>query len=545
MPKKNQTIGEYLLSELKSLGISRVYGIPGDMVIKFFKLIEDDKDVSLYTFSHEQGAGFAAVGDARATRQPACAVVTYGPGILNTLNAVACAYAEKTPLVLVVGGPPLGARGGDFFLHHTVKTCTSILNAVAEITTEAVLLDDATSASEKISRALTACVRRMLPVYIEVPADVVNQPISETKPAVHAISDTARVKQAAAAIVERLAQAQKPVVLVGVESDRYNLKPAILELAEKLHLPVASTVLARDHMPKNHPNYFGAYLGVAGNPAANQLIADSDFVLVLGEMLTDVNLGAKLSATKRNQIAWCFDGAVNIDDDTFLDVPLPALIETLSHVNIPAKTGVFAPKVPLEVNRSCKLTSSALVMPEVIDAVNWLFTEYGEIPLIADTGGSLFATLSIEASEVFAPFFYGTMGFAVPAAIGVQLATGKRPLVLVGDGGFQMTGAEMCHCPRFNINPIFIVVNNRRWGMEQLFDTSARFNDLVDWHYAELADLWGGKGYRCINCNQFYTALKDAQTQGCFTVVEVVTERDELPKELMAWISEQKGEKQS
>ena len=545
MSKKVLSVGEYLLLELKKLGINRVYGIPGDMVIKFFKQLEDDPEVSLYTFSHEQGAGFAAVADARANRKPACAVVTYGPGILNALNAVACAYAEKTPLVTVVGGPPLSARKGDFFLHHTVKSCTSMLNAAAEVTAEFVVLDNSEDAAEKIARALEACQKRVLPVYIEVPVDVVTQPIRFPESSSPGSLDVAHVMEAAEAIAQQITKAQNPVLLVGVEADRYNLKPQILQLAEQANLPVASTVLARDHMPNAHPQYFGIYLGVAGNPAANQLVSKSDFVLVLGEMLSDVNLGAKLSVTKREQIAWCFDGAVTFGDQTFQDVPLTALVGELCKTPIEKKTTVLPEKAPLAVNRACKLTAQTLTMPEVIDAVNWLFGEFGEMPLIADTGGSLFSTLSIEATEVLAPFFYGTMGFAVPAAIGVSLATGKRPLVLVGDGGFQMTGTEICHCPRFSINPIFIVVNNRRWGMEQLFDPSAGFNELVDWNYSALANLWGGKGYRCTNCSQFYTAIKDAYAQKCFTVIEVVTERDELPPELMAWISEQKGEEKS
>ena len=179
MAQKTLTVGDYLLEELKRLGIKRVYGIPGDMVINFFKLVEDDAEMELYTFSHEQGAGFAAVADARACRKPAVAVVTYGPGVLNAVNALACAYAERTPLIMVAGGPPLSARGGDFFLHHTIKSCTSLLNAVSEITVQAVLLDDPETAAEKIAQATTACQEYMLPVYIEVPADVVNQKISD------------------------------------------------------------------------------------------------------------------------------------------------------------------------------------------------------------------------------------------------------------------------------------------------------------------------------------------------------------------------------
>ncbi len=543
MPQKILTVGEYLLSELKRLGVSKVYGIPGDMVIKFFKLVEDDKDIDLCTFSHEQAVGFAAVADARATRKPAVAVVTYGPGVLNVLNAVACAYAEKTPLVLVAGGPPVNARRADFFLHHTVKSCTSMLNAASEITAKAVLLDNAESAAEKISQTLTVCQQQMLPVYIEVPADLVNQKIGQVKSYASEFPlDEKNLKQAAQAIIQRLIQAEKPVILLGIESDRYNLKQQILKLAEQINVPVVSTVLARDHLPQSHPNYFGTYLGVAGNPAANQLVTESDFVLVLGEMLSDVNLGAKLAATKRSRLVWCFSGNVNFEDQTFSLVPLKDLINDLGKTRSSKKTRVFPAKAQIKFNHTCKLTPQPIVMTEVIDAANWLFSEYSEMPLIADTGGSLFSTLSINASEVLAPFFYGTMGFAVPAAIGYALATKKRPLVLVGDGGFQMTGQEICHCPRFKINPIFIVINNRRWGMEQLFDTSAHFNELVDWHYADLAELWGGKGYKCLNCRQLYEALRDAHTQSCFTLIEVFTERDELPKELLAWISEQKGE---
>jgi indolepyruvate decarboxylase len=331
--------------------------------------------------------------------------------------------------------------------------------------------------------------------------------------------------------------------MAGVESDRFNLKPQILQWAKKLNLPVVSTVLARDHIPSEDPNFFGTYLGVAGNPAAGKLVAESDMVLVLGEMLSDVNLGAKLAATKKNEIVWCFSREVNTEDQTLVNVPLKDLISELGKAQVEKKGSILPDKVPLKVNRACKYTAKTLVMGEVIDAVNWLFGTYGEMPLIADTGDCLFATLNIQTSTVMAPSFYGTMGFAVPAAIGYALATKKRPLVLVGDGGFQMTGQEICHCPRYGINPIFIVINNRRWGMEQLFYPSARFNELVNWPYAQLAELWGGKGYQCSNCEQLYRELQDAQGQKCFTLIEVVTERDELSEELMAWIVEQKDEK--
>jgi indolepyruvate decarboxylase len=539
----NKTVGEYLLDELKNLQIKRVYGIPGDYIIKFFKLLEDDPQIELCTFCHEQGVGFAAVADARATRKPAVAVVTYGPGILNVLNAVACAYAEKTPLILVAGGPHLSARGNDFFMHHTVKNCGSLLNAVSQVTAQAVLIDNPQTAGEKIAKALAVCQDSSLPVYIELPADMVNQKITlPKKPAVPLQASKSSLKTATNLIVHNIAQVQKPVIMAGVESDRFDLKQQILKFAKKINVPVVSTMLARDHMPNDASNFYGVYLGVAGNKVADKLVAQSDFVLVLGEMLSDVNLGAKLTSSKRGKIVWCFSGEVNIDGKTFADVPLKDLVEMLSQVELEKKSEALPKKEPPKINSACRLDNTPLVMGKVIDAVNWLFSKYGQMPLIADTGDCMFASLNIDASNVLAPCFYGTMGFAVPAAIGYALATKNRPLVLVGDGGFQMTGQEICNCPRYKINPIFVVINNRRWGMEQLFYPSAKFNELVNWDYTEMARLWGGKGYRVADCKQLYRALEDAYAQSVFTLIEVVTERDELSDELMAWIKEQKGE---
>ena len=153
--KNKLTIGEFLLQSIKKAGIKSIFGIPGDMVIRFFKVIEDDRDLKLYTFSHEPGVGFAAVASARASRKPAVACVTYGVGGLNMLNAVACAYAEKTPLIVLSGGPGEDERAKDSFLHHTVKDFDSQLKIFREVTCEAVILD-----SQKTARARreTKCI---------------------------------------------------------------------------------------------------------------------------------------------------------------------------------------------------------------------------------------------------------------------------------------------------------------------------------------------------------------------------------------------------
>ena len=171
------TVGEFLVQAIKKAGAKSVFGIPGDMVIRFFKVIEDDPDLKLYTFSHEPGVGFAAVASARATRKPAVACITYGAGGLNMLNAVACAYAEKTPLIVISGGPGEGEKVKDAFLHHMVKDFDSQLKIYKEVTKEAVILDSPDTAYSKIQKAIKACQEYMLPVYIEIPRDMVDREI--------------------------------------------------------------------------------------------------------------------------------------------------------------------------------------------------------------------------------------------------------------------------------------------------------------------------------------------------------------------------------
>lgn len=539
----NITVGEYLLQAIKEIGVRAVFGIPGDMVIRFFKVIEDDQDLDIYTFSHEPGVGFAAIGSARATQKPAVACVTFGVGGLNMLNSVACAYAEKTPLIVISGGPGEKEKVKGDFLHHTVKDFNSQLKVYEEVTEAAVLLDSPKTAYMKIQKALNACQEYMLPVYIEIPRDMVDEKIlipEEKETFSYPINESA-VEEAAEEIIQRVAKAEKPVILAGVETERFNLKDSILLLAEKLNIPTVTAFLARDIIPEEHPLYYGTYEGLAGNPVAMKLVEESDCLLMLGVIISDANLGIKIKRLKHDNMILCVSREVIIRNHIYRDVPLKLLLEELLRNKIEKKNFPFPAKHELVINRSCKLTGTLITTKEIIDAINWFFSEYGEMPIISDTGDCLFTTLKIKAPMVMASAYYCTMGFGTPAAIGYSVTTGRRPLVLVGDGAFQMTGQEMCHCPRYGINPIFIVFNNRRWGMQQLFYPTAGFNELVNWPYSKIAELWGGKGYFCDTCEKLYDALEDAKNNSEFSLIEVLLEKEELSEELLEWVKELRG----
>ena len=474
------TIAKFLLNSIKNAGIHKIFGIPGDMVIRFFKVIEDDPEIKLYTFSHEPGVGFAAIASARATRKPAVACITYGVGGLNMLNSVACAYAEKTPLIVISGGQGEEEKANDVFLHHSVKNYESQLNVFKEVTCEACILDSPKTAYSKIKKTIAACQEFMLPVYIEIPRDMVDKeiviPQNEDKWQYPVHREA--IEEAADEIISRISTAKKPVIIVGVEADRFELNEKIISLSRKTGLPIVSDFLARDIIPKDEPNYFGIYLGEAGNSTAKDLVDQADFLLMLGVIITDTNLGIKLKRLKRENMILCVSRKVLAGHHIYENVPLHPLTEELLNREIKKKILSYPAKPKLTFNKACKYTEDTVTVNEIVDAVNWFFNEFGKMPIISDTGDCLFASTKIDTTSVMASPYYATMGFGTPAAIGYAITTGNRPLVLLGDGGFQMTGQEICHCPRFGINPIFIIFNNKRAGECNSF--SIQVQDLMN-----------------------------------------------------------------
>jgi indolepyruvate decarboxylase len=162
-----------LLQALRAHGAQQIFGIPGDFALPFFKVIEESGVLPLHTLSHEPAVGFASDAAARVNCAPGVAAVTYGAGALNMVNAVAGAYAERSPVVVISGAPGKGEARAGLLLHHQAKTLDSQYRIFREITCEQVRLDDAARAPARIARALARCRSESRPVYIELPRDMV------------------------------------------------------------------------------------------------------------------------------------------------------------------------------------------------------------------------------------------------------------------------------------------------------------------------------------------------------------------------------------
>jgi indolepyruvate decarboxylase len=173
----------------------------------------------------------------------------------------------------------------------------------------------------------------------------------------------------------------------------------------------------------------------------------------------------------------------------------------------------------------------------LIEAANEFIEAHPEVPLVSDTGDCLFAAVEIQSNECVAPAYYATMGFSIPAALGLQIASGRRPLVLVGDGAFQMTGSEISHAPSFRCNPIVVLLNNNRWEMLQAFYPHAGYNETVSWPFARLAELWGGRGVVAATIGELRAALREAWQDERFTLIEVPLAKGDISPVLSRFVA--------
>ena len=535
-------LAESLLFALKDHGARQIFGIPGDFVLPFFKVIEESAILPLYTLSHEPAVGFAADAAARISAAPGVAAVTYGAGALNMVNAVAGAYAEKSPLVVISGGPGRGESASGWLLHHQAKRLDSQLKIYREITCDQTRLDDAGRAPGDIARVLASCLRETRPVYIEVPRDMSMSPCAPVVAATPTPVDADALAACVTEILARLAAARRPVLMAGVEVRRFGQEDALAELATRLAIPVVTSFMGCGLLAESATPPLGTYLGVAGNPDVTEMVENADTLFLLGVILSDTNFGVSQRQIDLRHTIHANDHQVTLGYHTYSDIPLAALIAALLASTAVRSTALRTSTQPPTQPRPCPaglVADDHTIAPDdIARAINDLMARHGRMPLAVDVGDCLFASMDIDHTHRVAPGYYATMGFGVPAGLGLQAASGRRALILVGDGAFQMTGWELGNCPRYGWDPIVVVFNNAGWGMLQCFQPESAFNHLGEWNFSSMAAGMGGDGMRVRSRAELADALAQAvATRGRFQLIEAMIPTGELSATLKRYVA--------
>src|SRR5215212_7746829 len=469
----SQSVSSYLIQRLYDHGVRYIFGVPGDFVLGFYQQLNDSNKLKVINTCDEQGAGFAADVYARINGL-GVVCVTYCVGGLKVVNATAQAFAEKSPLVVISGAPGIKERQKNPLLHHKVRDFDTQQKIFEHVTVDSILIDDPRTAAQDIDRVLSSAIRYKRPVYIEIPRDKVSEPISipssstssiyskSVKQQVRYESDIDSMREALAEATEMINSSKQPVIVAGVELHRFGLQDELLQLVANTSIPVVATVLSKSVISEDHPLYLGLYEGAMGHQSVREYVESSDCLILLGALMTDIDFGISPTPIEQSKSIYVTSEKLSIKHHNFENVLLRDFLTSLIKAPLVRKNVVIVAKQDQDINKirrnydyeSSYYTNSnnmmhfaaiknqKITVKRLFERLNLSITD--SVIVIADVGDSLFGALNLTIhgqTEFLSPAYYCSMGFAVPAAIGAQLASPKlRPIVVVGDGAFQMTG---------------------------------------------------------------------------------------------------------
>jgi indolepyruvate decarboxylase len=538
------TVGQYLVDRLRELGLGHLFSVAGDYSIEWVNSYVEKRGIQVIEEVNELNAGYAADGYARLKGIGALCV-TYSAGSLCATNAIAGSYVEKVPVVLINGAPSikktLTFEQTGYSAHHFISGRETDLQVFEYITAAAVRIDSPHLAPMLIDYALTQCITERRPVYIELLEDMVDLECTRPSNALKAapdISDEDSLNQSIAQISERLQNATKPLIWIGVEIDRFGLHDQAERLIRALKIPYVTELLSKAILSEDDVQFAGVFDGESSSPYVQSLVKDSDFVLALGVWLTDINdLGWPIDLDKTAFASWdtvkygtIFNAEVSLADlvNGLIDKRLTCKAQSL-----PAKTARQAPAV----NPAGEITYQGFYhfIQQQID---------GNTIVGADASLNYFGSLLLEVGArrgFIVQSSYSAIGYIGPAATGVSLAKQdkQRLLVFAGDGGFQMTAQCLSTQTRFNLNPIIFVMDNGIYGVEQWLADASVFHGnkpfynsciLHRWNYSKLAEVFGCQGWKVDTYGELEEAINGAKENlNSPSIIQVVVPQRSIP----------------
>jgi TPP-dependent 2-oxoacid decarboxylase len=537
-----QKIADYICQRIEKAGVSHTFGIPGDFILPFYAA-QTRSSIKTVVMTHEPSVGYAADAYARL-RGLGVALVTYGAGGLNMVNPVGLAYAEQSPLLVISGAPETRFRNDKPLLHHCVKDFKTQHDVFVQVTESATIIDNATSAQSELDRVFDTTMGKSRPGYVELCRDMVNTEIDTADrpaPQQTAAEEARRLifestlAEAVQEISDKLKKSKQPVLLVGVEVRRFGLKDMIVELATALNLPVVTSILGKSAFPESHPNFIGNYFGQFANPAVKEYVEGADCILALGAVMTEMETGGYTAKFDHGNLIAVTESEVHVGHHQYHGLNLRSVISEILQ-GCAGKNSTAArftiPSIAAELIEADP-AAKHLTVASMIGSLNDLLTgpRGADFSIVTDTGDCMYAGMSLKTDVFLAPGYYVSMGFGVPAAIGAQLAMPqRRPIVLVGDGAFQMTGLEISTAVKEKLNPVIIVFNNASYAMLRFIDQQRDYFDLPRWDYVGLAKSVGAGGMRAESGKDFAAALaKAAASDGPFLIDAVLAADDISP----------------
>lgn len=532
------------IEALKHQNVKVIFGIIGGAVLPIYDVLYDSEIRHIMT-RHEQCAAHAADGYARASGKPGICLATSGPGATNLVTGIANAYMDSSPIIAFTGQVNAYAPNSSYIIGRDAFQEADIIGITTPITKYSYQVKNAAEIPEAVRKAFyIATTGRPAPVLIDLPKNI------QTDNAEMKFSDEVEVRGYKPAYdpppllvkkaVEMLVIAEKPVILAGGGVTSSNAFKELLELAELLTAPVATTLMGKGCFPENHILSLGN-IGMHGTRAANKLILEADVLLAVGTRFSDRSTGNLDSFCPDAKIIQIDIDSAEIGKNIDIDVPIVAdarrTLKEISELVIKQlrrkDTSLWSRRVQNikeqlqnDVSTEDKnLNPQTLLkeLREVLPKEAIVTTEVGQNQMWA---ALYFKTL--KPRTFITSGGLGTMGFGFPASLGAKVACPDRAVVdIAGDGSFIMTEQELACSVIEKIPVTVIVLNNSMLGMvaqwQRLFYnrrySAVKLGNVPD--FVKLAQAYGAQGVRIGSLDEFSKAVKEAIKSEVTTVIDV------------------------
>ncbi|KAF9013475.1 pyruvate decarboxylase THI3 [Cyathus striatus] len=545
------TVGNYLLTRLAQLGVTDMFGLPGDFNLGFLDLVEDHPTIEWVGNCNELNAAYAADGYARVKAGSLGVVLTtFGVGELSATNGIAGAFSEMVPVLHVVGVPSTNQQKTKPMLHHTLGDgrFDAYATAAAQFSVYQALLENKDEAPAKIDRALTECITQVRPVYLTLPTDLVYQKISSERLQIPLtpnlpLNDPQTEEYVLELIEERVKEAEGDViVLIDACVIRHGVKDEVKALLEATGFPVYSTPMGKTAIDESYGRYGGIYVGSITAPEIKEKVESAKLILSIGALLSDFNTGNFTYKIPTRRNIELHSTHTKVQYGTFDGIHMKYLLPKLT-----------------ERLKSFHSIGSQLVVPKFVKEVPhedtpiithaWFWPRFGRFfqpkdVIVTETGTANFGILDIPLppqSVLVSQILWGSIGWSVGSCLGAALGARDiglgRVILFVGDGSLNHSHASSWSQAHL------VVLNNKGYSIERYIHGKHRkYNDIVEWRWTDLVKTLGdldgsaSQSYTVTNKQEMDELLNDPEFAAAnkFQLVEVLMEALDAPRALEA-----------
>ncbi len=536
------SVADYIVTRLKEQQVDTLFGVPAAYCSPLFDAAIGQGIRSVVTASDLE-AGYAADGYAR-TKGLGAVSVAYGVGALSMINAIAGAYVERSPIVVINGGPTAANLANlhqyDVVFSHSIGQDATDLTAYKLVTAYASRAGTVADVPAVVDGAIAAAITKKRPVYIEINMGIWNSacpmpagPLRPTNP------PAGTEAQLAATIVGLIRAANAPLILIGTEIQRYGLADKVADLIAKLGVRWATALLAKSTLAEQGAGWTGVYDPPYSQAAVKNAVEQADLLVTLGCVFP--NGYASLVQSAFGRMVQVYDGKVRIKTGAKQNCEIGALVSALvtQAAKAPPKPvpGGTVPVTPGTATGSLTYEQVFERIGAALDA-SWI--------TIPDTFLGVYSAtnLPVKGRDAFlCSGVWASIGHSVAAAVGVSFGSSRRPLVICGDGGFHMTGQALSTMVQYGRNPVIVVIANGIYGYEQFLIDASFFSGsatpprpyvvLNQWDFAAFAKGLGLQFAQAVNtATSFDAALAAAKASNGPALIIAQVNPHDLPAEL-------------